>query len=61
MDAGEFVRSIQHRQGLLIGCPEEIAFQKQFIGLDQLRASAVKYEKSTYGAYLRRLVEDQHR
>ena len=38
LDAGEFVRSIQHRQGLLIGCPEEIAYQKKFIDIIQLRA-----------------------
>jgi len=58
LDAGEFVRSIQRRQGLLIGCPEEIAFQKQFINLDQLRALIPKYEKTAYGYYLQRLVDE---
>ena len=53
MDAGEFVRSIQHRQGLLIGCPEEIAWQKKFIPLDQLNALASKYGKSPYGQFFR--------
>ena len=61
MDAGEFVRSIQHRQGLLIGCPEEIAWQKKFIPLDQLNALASKYGKSPYGLYLLRLVDEQQR
>jgi glucose-1-phosphate thymidylyltransferase len=60
MDAGEFVRSIQHRQGLLIGCPEEIAWQKKFIRLDQLKSLASKYGKSPYGLYLLRLVDEQH-
>lgn len=56
LDAGEFVRSIQHRQGLLIGCPEEIAYQKKFIDRDQLRVLVSKYDKSAYGRYLRRLL-----
>jgi glucose-1-phosphate thymidylyltransferase len=59
LDAGEFVRSIQHRQGLLIGCPEEIAYQKKFISSDQLRALASKYEKSAYGRYLQRLADER--
>ena len=58
LDAGEFVRSIQHRQGLLIGCPEEIAYQKKFISLDQLRALVSKYDKTAYGRYLQRLVDE---
>ena len=58
LDAGDFVRSIQHRQGLQIACLEEIAFQKNFISLDQLRALVPKYEKTAYGQYLQRLVED---
>ncbi len=58
LDAGEFVRSIQHRQGLLIGCPEEIAFQKKFISRDQLRALVPRYDKTAYGRYLQRLVDE---
>ena len=59
MDAGEFVRSIQHRQGLQIGCPEEIAWQKKFIPLDQLKSLASKYGTSPYGLYLLRLADEQ--
>ncbi len=58
LDAGDFVRSIQHRQGLQIACLEEIAFQKKLISLDQLRALIPKYEKTAYGQYLQRLVDD---
>lgn len=58
LDAAEFVRSIQHRQGLLIGCPEEIAFQNKFISVDQLRALIPKYDKTAYGRYLQRLVDE---
>ena len=53
------MRSIQHRQGLLIGCPEEIAWQKKFISLDQLKSLASKYDNSPYGLYLQRLVDEQ--
>ena len=58
LDAAEFVRSIQHRQGLLIGCPEEIAYQKKFINMEQLRVLASKYDKTSYGHYLQRLVDE---
>ena len=58
LDAAEFVRSIQHRQGLLIGCPEEIAYLKKFINMEQLRALASKYNKTSYGHYLQRLVDE---
>jgi glucose-1-phosphate thymidylyltransferase len=59
LEASEFVRSIQHRQGLLVGCPEEIAYVMRFITRDQLLALAMKYEKTAYGRYLARLAEDQ--
>jgi glucose-1-phosphate thymidylyltransferase len=55
LDAAEFVRSIQHRQGLLVGCPEETAYLKGFISADHLRGLASKYGASTYGQYLRRI------
>ncbi|MTW17279.1 glucose-1-phosphate thymidylyltransferase RfbA [Rhodoplanes serenus] len=58
LEASEFVRSIQARQGLLVGCPEEIAFLQGFIGTEELLALALRFDKSSYGAYLRRLVED---
>jgi glucose-1-phosphate thymidylyltransferase len=51
---------MQHRQGLLIGCLEEVAWQKKFIRLDQLKSLASKYGKSPYGLYLLRLVDEQH-
>jgi glucose-1-phosphate thymidylyltransferase len=57
IEASEFVRSIQRRQGLLVGCPEEIAYIKQFITADDVRRLAVRYNKSAYGRYLQRLVD----
>jgi glucose-1-phosphate thymidylyltransferase len=59
LEAAEFVRSVQHRQGLLVGCPEEIAYVQGFITGEQLRELVVQYKASGYGRYLERLVEDQ--
>ena len=58
LEAAEFVRTIQHRQGLLVGCPEEIAYVKGFITSDQLRGLAARYGKTAYGRYLLRLVAE---
>jgi glucose-1-phosphate thymidylyltransferase len=58
LEASEFVRSIQHRQGLLVGCPEEVAYVKRFIGVQELRALAAKYGKTAYGRYLDRLANE---
>jgi glucose-1-phosphate thymidylyltransferase len=58
LEASEFVRSIQHRQGLLVGCPEEVAFIKEFITADKLRELAGRYDKTEYGRYLHRLVDE---
>lgn len=58
LQAGEFVRTIQERQGLMIACPEEIALRKGFITTDQVRALAQPLAKNGYGQYLLRLVAD---
>ena len=54
--AGQFVEIIERRQGLKICCPEEIAFLSDFIDADQLIAAADAYGKSSYGRYLRSIV-----
>ena len=61
LEAAEFVRSIQHRQGLLVGCPEEIAFTNGFIDEVRLRSLAAKCGKTAYGRYLHRLAEEHSR
>jgi glucose-1-phosphate thymidylyltransferase len=58
LEAAEFVRSIQHRQGLLVGCPEEIAYTKGFIGADTLRTLAARYGNTAYGRYLQQLLDE---
>jgi glucose-1-phosphate thymidylyltransferase len=52
LDAGNFVRTLSQRQGMQIGCPEEIAFQKGWIDATALAAMARQYEKTDYGRYL---------
>ncbi len=59
IQAGEFVRTIEQRQGQKIGCPEEIAFRMGFIDATQLLALAAALEKSGYGQYLRAVSETE--
>ena len=54
-DASEYVRVIEKRQGLKIGCLEEIAYRMGHINKEQLDVLAKKLEKSGYGEYLKRL------
>ena len=57
MQAGQFVQIIEERQGLKIGCIEEIAFRMGFINAEQLKAIATPLVKSGYGEYLLRMVK----
>ena len=52
LTAGQFIETIEKRQGLKVGCLEEIAYEKGFISLEQLRAQAQKLQNTTYGNYL---------
>lgn len=58
LQAANYIEAIQNRQGLLIACPEEIAFREGFIDRGQLRALATPLAKTSYGQYLMRLAED---
>jgi glucose-1-phosphate thymidylyltransferase len=55
LQAALFVQTVQDRQGLQVGCPEEIAFRMGFIGPEALRKQAAALGKTAYGAYLRDL------
>lgn len=54
-DACEYVRVIEKRQGLKVGCPEEIAWRMGFISREELLVQAEKLSKSGYGEYLKRV------
>jgi glucose-1-phosphate thymidylyltransferase len=57
MQAGQFVQVIEERQGLKVGCIEEIAWQQGFISDDQLKSLAEPLKKSGYGEYLLNVLE----
>jgi glucose-1-phosphate thymidylyltransferase len=57
LDAGNFVRTLEERQNLKVGCPEEIAHVQGWITTDTLRALAEPYLKTEYGRYLLRVAE----
>jgi len=59
IEAGTFIETLQRRQGLMIGCPEEIAFRKGWIGADALARLAEPLEKNGYGRYLKSLLSDK--
>lgn len=59
VDAADFVRTIEKRQGIAISAPEEIAYINHWIDEAQLRESAEKYGKSPYGAHLKRVADGQ--
>jgi glucose-1-phosphate thymidylyltransferase len=60
LQAALFVQTVQERQGLQVGCPEEIGFRLGFIGPDALLKQAAVLGKTAYGAYLRDLAEGRH-
>ena len=55
LDAGNFVKTLTERQGLQMGSPEEVAFRRGFIDEGQLVEQAEKYNKNSYGVYLKNL------
>ena len=57
LDAGNFVRTLEERQGMQSGCPEEIAFEQGWISREQLLQQASVYRKNAYGAYLKKVAE----
>jgi glucose-1-phosphate thymidylyltransferase len=56
LDAGNFVRTLEQRQGMQTGCPEEIAFNNGWIDRAALKAMADRYAKNEYGKYLEKLL-----
>ena len=58
LDAANFIRVLEERQGLRISCPEEIAYRQHFIDANQLEALAAPLKNSSYGQYLLQLLEN---
>jgi glucose-1-phosphate thymidylyltransferase len=59
LQAANFVQTVEERQGLMISCPEEIAFRMGYIDAEALRRQAEQLCNSSYGAYLMRLLSNQ--
>ncbi|NEX64474.1 glucose-1-phosphate thymidylyltransferase RfbA [Noviherbaspirillum galbum] len=58
LDAGQFIATIEKRQGLKVACPEEIAYRKNYITAEQLERLAQPLKKNAYGQYLLRILKD---
>lgn len=61
LEAGQFIATLEHRQGLKIACPEEIAWRAGFIDSEQLARLAAPLQKSGYGKYLNHLLAEEVR
>ena len=59
LEAGQFIATLEKRQGLKVACPEEIAFRSGWIGAEQLQALAQPLAKSGYGQYLLKLLTEK--
>ena len=57
MQAGQFVQVVEERQGLKIGCIEEVAYRMGFIRKEELKREAEKLMKSGYGSYLMNIIK----
>ena len=57
IEAGQFVATLEKRQGLKVSCPEEIAYRKGLISRELLQMHATRLEKSSYGVYLKKLID----
>ena len=57
IEASQFIETIQKRQGLKVGCPEEIALNNSWITSEDVSKQALKYNKTEYGEYLRNLIK----
>ena len=59
MEAGQFIATLEKRQGLKVACPEEIAFRKGWITAEQLEKLAQPMLKNGYGQYLMQVLKEK--
>jgi glucose-1-phosphate thymidylyltransferase len=60
LEAGQFIATLEKRQGLKVACPEEIAYRNKWINADQLAALAQPLAKNGYGQYLQQILKETH-
>jgi glucose-1-phosphate thymidylyltransferase len=58
LEAATFIATLQNRQGLMVACPEEIAYRRQWIGADQVAKLAAPLSKNGYGKYLQQIISE---
>lgn len=61
LQAANFIQAVEERQGMMISCPEEIAYRMGFISREQLYSLAQAMNTNEYGKYLLRLIDEEHR
>ena len=59
LEASNYIETIQNRQGLMVACPEEIAWRNGWISDDELKALANELKKNTYGHYLITIIKSK--
>ncbi len=59
LEASLFIQTIETRQGLMVACPEEIAFRYEYITAQQLEETASAMKGNAYGAYLQQLLREK--
>jgi glucose-1-phosphate thymidylyltransferase len=60
LDAAGFIATLQKRQGLMVACPEEIAYRNQWIGASDVEKIASQLSKNSYGQYLKKILTESH-
>lgn len=60
LEAGQFIATLEKRQGLKVACPEEIAYRNKWINAEQLEALAKPLAKNGYGQYLQQILKETH-
>jgi glucose-1-phosphate thymidylyltransferase len=59
MEAALYIQAIEKRQGLMVACPEEIAFRSGYISAEQVEQIGISMKNSSYGAYLLQLLKEK--